>query len=92
MKVRTTRSKTASRFLAAMLGIGLGLCIPTSIALADDRTDDDRTNDDRTNLEQLTSQWWQWVFSIPTALNPALDLSGGSCMIWTARFDLVPRR
>jgi hypothetical protein len=54
-----------------MLGIGFGLCIPTNIALADDRT----------NLEQITPQWWQWALSIPTAQNPILDQNGGSCMI-----------
>jgi hypothetical protein len=74
MNVRKMTSKTASQFLAAMLGIGLGLCIPTNIALADDRTN-------QVDLPQLTAEWWQWAFSIPTAQNPILDPDGGNCMI-----------
>ena len=60
-----------SSALAATLAIGFGLCFASDIARADDRG----------NLEQLTPQWWQWAFSIPTALNPIADQTGGSCMI-----------
>jgi hypothetical protein len=28
---------------------------------------------------QLTSQWWQWVLSIPTEDNPLLDTTGAEC-------------
>lgn len=71
MKVRKTTLNTATRCFAAILGIGFGLCMPTNSALADDRID----------LEELTAQWWQWAFSIPTAQNPIVDQNGGSCMI-----------
>ena len=62
--------RTSSIFVA-ILGIGLGLCIPTKIALADDRI----------GLDQLTPLWWQWAFSIPSAQNPIADQNGGGCMI-----------
>src|ERR1700736_6805150 len=71
MNFRKTSSKTATSCLAAMLGIGFGLCISTNIALADDRIE----------LDQLTAKWWQWAFSIPTAQNPIADQNGRSCMI-----------
>jgi hypothetical protein len=29
--------------------------------------------------KQLTSQWWQWVLSIPTEDNPLLDTTGAKC-------------
>lgn len=28
---------------------------------------------------QLTSQWWQWVLSIPPEDNPLLDTTGEKC-------------
>jgi len=69
MHVRRTSS-----IFAAILGIGFGLCMPTSVALAGDKND-------KNDLEQLTAQWWQWAFSIPTPQNPFLDPNGGNCMI-----------
>jgi hypothetical protein len=71
MKIGRKSLKIAAKSFSAMLGIGLGLCIQTNIALADDQID----------LAQLTAQWWQWAFSIPTAQNPIADPTGGSCMI-----------
>jgi hypothetical protein len=50
MHVRRTSS-----IFAAILGIGFGLCMPTSVALAGDKND-------KNDLEQLTAQWWQWAF------------------------------
>ena len=57
--------------LAAMLGIGLGLLIPTNVAIADSPV----------RLEELTAAWWQWGLSTPTAINPMLDATGGNCMM-----------
>jgi hypothetical protein len=71
MKVTRTCWNAAARCVVAVLGIGFGLCIPTNIALADNGN----------NLEQLTGEWWQWAFSIPTAQNPVVDQNGGNCMI-----------
>ena len=71
MSVRKTTSKTSARCFAELLGIGFALCMSTNIAFADDRID----------LEQLTAQWWQWAFSIPTPQNPINDPNGGSCVI-----------
>jgi hypothetical protein len=32
-------------------------------------------------LSNLTAQWWQFVFSIPTGVNPLLDTTGADCVI-----------
>lgn len=33
------------------------------------------------SLEELSAQWWQWSLSIPTNVNPVVDLSGEYCMV-----------
>jgi hypothetical protein len=71
MKIRNKSLKTTATCFSVMLGIGIGLSIPTNIALAQTPS----------GLPQLTAQWWQWAFSIPTAQNPIVDQTGGSCMI-----------
>jgi hypothetical protein len=71
MHIVRTNSKAATRCFTPLLGLLFVLCITTNVALADDRI----------NLEQLTPQWWQWAFSIPTAQNPIFDQTGGSCMV-----------
>ena len=30
---------------------------------------------------QLSSEWWQWVLSIPPSINPLLDTTGENCMV-----------
>ncbi len=37
--------------------------------------------DDAVSWKQLSAEWWQWVLSIPTSVNPLLDQTGGNCMI-----------
>ena len=32
-------------------------------------------------FRQLTSEWWQWVLSIPVAENPLLDQTGADCVV-----------
>lgn len=32
-------------------------------------------------LPQWTAEWWQFMLSIPTAVNPLADETGGSCMV-----------
>jgi hypothetical protein len=32
-------------------------------------------------LSSLTAQWWQFMLSIPTGVNPLLDLTGTDCVI-----------
>ena len=70
MNVRRMITRS-TRCLAAVLGIGFALCMSTNMALADDHVDS----------SQLTAQWWQWAFSIPTGQNPLVDQSGGNCMV-----------
>ena len=37
--------------------------------------------DDAVSWKQLSAEWWQWVLSIPTSVNPLLDPTGGNCMV-----------
>ena len=37
--------------------------------------------DDAVSWKQLSAEWWQWVLSVPTSVNPLLDPTGGNCMI-----------
>lgn len=30
---------------------------------------------------QLSDEWWQWALSIPTPVNPLLDVTGENCMV-----------
>jgi hypothetical protein len=39
-----------------------------------------RPHHDR-SLRRLGAEWWQWVLSIPTAVNPLLDDTGTDCMV-----------
>jgi hypothetical protein len=70
MKDQLRVRRTAGQ-IAALLGIGFGLLAAANIVRADDHT----------SLEQLTAQWWQWAFSIPTMQNPLSDQTGQNCMI-----------
>ncbi len=33
------------------------------------------------SLRELSAQWWQWAFSIPTPSNPLVDPTGANCMV-----------
>jgi hypothetical protein len=61
---------TMIRFLAIVGLIGLGLLIPLKVALADSPS-----------FQELSAEWWQWVLSIPTPINPELDTTGEHCMV-----------
>lgn len=37
--------------------------------------------DDAQSWKQLSSEWWQWALSSPTAVNPLLDATGDQCMV-----------
>ena len=51
--------------------IVMAACLPVSTASADDAV----------SWKQLSAQWWQWVLSIPTSVNPLLDPTGANCMV-----------
>lgn len=62
--------KSNTRRFITIVGIGLGLMMPRTMAFADSP-----------NLEKLTAEWWQWALSIPTSINPQLDTDGRNCMV-----------
>ena len=62
--------KSISRFLIAMIGIGLGLMLPLQVAFADSDP-----------FKKLSAEWEQWALSIPAAVNPLLDTTGENCMV-----------
>ncbi|HVS00157.1 MAG TPA: hypothetical protein VMW27_26255 [Thermoanaerobaculia bacterium] len=51
-------------------GICLGFMLSAQAAPADDSA-----------LRDLTAEWWQWAFSIPTSENPMLDATGEKCVV-----------
>jgi len=62
--------KTTKRSIAALI-FGLLLAAgEAGTAFADDN-----------QLSGLTAQWWQFMLSIPTGVNPLVDLTGVDCVI-----------
>jgi hypothetical protein len=49
------------------------------VALANAQEQEQEDISVREPTRQLTSQWWQWVLSIPTEDNPLLDTTGEKC-------------
>jgi hypothetical protein len=37
--------------------------------------------ENESQLRELTAEWWQWAFSIPSSVNPLQDTSGEHCMV-----------
>jgi hypothetical protein len=60
----------ARRFLAIGGMIGLGLLLPSNVVFADSQS-----------FLQLTAEWQQWALSIPTPVNPMLDVTGENCTV-----------
>jgi hypothetical protein len=53
-----------------LVAICLGLMISLNVTFADAQP-----------LQDLSAEWWQWVLSIPTSINPGLDSTGEDCMV-----------
>ena len=53
----------------------LGLTAPMTPAFADQGTVPPG------QLPELTAQWWQWLLSIPSSVNPLTDTKGDYCMV-----------
>jgi hypothetical protein len=58
------------RQLFALCMLGAGLLIPL-----------ERMSADSEIHSRLSAEWWQWVLSIPTPVNPMLDVTGENCMV-----------
>ena len=56
-------------FLLCVLGVGLFT------------TTTQKMSADSESHSQLSSEWWQWSLSIPTLVNPMLDVTGENCMV-----------
>jgi len=57
-----------TRRFVAIVGIGLVLIMPINRVLADADTE---------SFKKLSAEWWQWALSIPTSVNPQLDITDG---------------
>lgn len=55
------------RFIMLVV-LGLGLLMPLNIASAEP-------------LKDLSGQWWQWIYSLPSSVNPNLDTTGADCVV-----------
>jgi hypothetical protein len=62
--------KRNTRRFAAIVGIGLALLMPINRAFALSES-----------LEQLSAEWCQWAFSIPTPVNPLSDADGRNAAV-----------
>jgi hypothetical protein len=62
--------KSSTKRLVAIVGIGLGLLMPLTMAAAD-----------APSFKQLSAEWWQWALSIPVSENPLLDETGEKCVV-----------
>jgi hypothetical protein len=56
------------RRFVAIVGIGLALIMPINRVFADADTE---------SFKKLSAEWWQWALSIPTSVNPQLDITDG---------------
>jgi hypothetical protein len=61
-----------------MVGICLGLMLSTQAASGAPRTSGASADE---SLRNLTAEWWQWEYSIPTPENPMLDPTGENCVV-----------
>lgn len=60
--------KTTKRSIAVLI---FGLLLAAGTAFADDDN----------QLSGLTAQWWQFMLSVPTSVNPLVDLTGVDCVV-----------
>ncbi len=63
-----------NKFTATIIGAAVGLILPMQLAFAD-------SGAALGPLSELTGEWRQWSYSIPTTENPALDTTGQDCMV-----------
>ena len=62
--------KSNTRRFITVVAICLGLMISLNMPCADAQS-----------LQDLSTQWWQWVLSIPPSANPLTDTTGADCMV-----------
>jgi hypothetical protein len=60
-------NNNTKRFVA-ITGIGLALMMPINRTFGDERSE---------LFAKLSAEWWQWALSIPTSVNPQLDITDG---------------
>lgn len=64
-----------AKYPLALAGIAFALMAPGRIASADQGAVPPG------QLPELTAEWRQWSYSIPTPVNPTLDTTGENCMV-----------
>ena len=66
-----------------VVGLGLVMAGPRSVAQADDEARGQviprDANTYGNSSGEWSARWWQWAFSIPAATNPVLDETGAHC-------------
>lgn len=63
-----------SKVTATIIGAAVGLILPMQLVFAD-------SGATAGSLSELTAQWRQWAYSIPTGQNPQEDTTGQYCMV-----------
>jgi hypothetical protein len=93
MRTAFSREKIMRRMerLLAIAGIGFGLVLPAKTLSAEPGTIPPG------QWPELSAEWWQWAYSLPTSQNPIIDPTGAQCTfgqrgsIWFLAGD-VPSR
>ena len=81
MRDRVSQSVWRSAVAVMALVIGL-LMVGTTPVFAEDgdeRVVERNSNTFGNTYGEWSAQWWQWVLSIPAAINPGLDTTGANC-------------
>src|SRR5258708_978188 len=65
----------SNKRLIRLLALLLALAVPAPVLLGgDDDHDRDKDHEDSESFKKLSAEWWQWALSIPTSVNPLLEL------------------
>ena len=74
----------------AALAVVLGLAIPTSLPPVEAQGNPNPTIvPNNAQYRKLSAQWWQWVLSVPAAVNPITDPTGANCAQGQGEFSNV---
>jgi hypothetical protein len=65
------------RFVAIVV-VSFALMMPLNVAFADS---ENMASEDSESFEKLSAEWWQWALSIPTSVNPLLDMDGTNAVV-----------
>jgi hypothetical protein len=85
-----TGRKQSRLSVITALAVVLGLAIPTSLPPVEAQGNPNPTIvPNNAQYRKLSAQWWQWVLSVPAAVNPLTDPTGANCAQGQGEFSNV---